>query len=78
MGIYEFRYYLANTEQNPEEQYLYRTLVQKDNVPECLSCKTDCKYHKAEMSMENSYYTLICSGPNVPEVGIFKTVCVKN
>lgn len=69
-----FSYYLANTEENPEEQYLYRVLVKEQSSPECMSCKTECKYNKAEMSVENEYYTLICSGPNVPEVKIFKTV----
>jgi len=66
-------YYLANTEENPEEQYLYRVLVKEQSSPECMSCTTKCKYNKAEMSVENEYYTLICSGPNVPEVKIFKT-----
>jgi len=66
-------YYLANTEQHPENQFLYRTSVQTKSVPECLSCKADCKFHNAELSTDNSYYTLICSGPNVPEVEIFKT-----
>ncbi|CAI6356937.1 unnamed protein product [Macrosiphum euphorbiae] len=66
-------YYLANTEENPEEQYLYRVLVKEQNSPECMSCKTECKNHKADMSVEVDYYALICSGPNVPEVKIFKT-----
>jgi len=30
------------------------------------------------MSVENDYYALICSGPNVPEVIIFKTVYKPN
>jgi len=67
---------LANTEENPEEQYLYRVLVKEQSLPECLSCKTECKNHKAEMSAEIDYYALICSGPNVPEVKIFKTVTI--
>ncbi|KAE9544117.1 hypothetical protein AGLY_001806 [Aphis glycines] len=66
-------YYLANTEENPEEQYLYRVLVKEQSSPECMSCKTECKYNLAMMSVENEYYTLICQGPNVPEVKIFKT-----
>ncbi|XP_022174012.1 venom dipeptidyl peptidase 4 isoform X2 [Myzus persicae] len=66
-------YYLANTEENPEEQYLYRVLVKEQSSPECMSCKTECKNHKAEMSAEIDYYALTCSGPNVPEVKIFKT-----
>ncbi|VVC29748.1 Hypothetical protein CINCED_3A012805 [Cinara cedri] len=68
-------YYLANVETNPEEQYLYRTLAvgQEQSIPICMSCKTNCKFHRAEMSAENNYYSLVCSGPNVPEVGIFKT-----
>lgn len=65
---------MANTEENPEEQYFYRTLAKEQSVPECLTCKTGCKFHHVEMSTENNYYTLVCSGPNVPEVGIFKTV----
>lgn len=69
---------MANTENNPEEQYLYRTKVNEQNGSECMSCKTDCKYHKAEMSKENTFYALVCSGPNVPETVIFKTVCILN
>lgn len=70
-----FRYYLANTEKNPEEQYLYRTSL-NDKKTECLSCKPSCKYSRVEMNVENNYYTLICNGPNVPEVEIYKMVCL--
>lgn len=76
-----YRYYLANTEANPEEQYLYKTLVvglDLHSTPTCMSCKTNCKFHKAEMSAENNYFSLVCSGPNVPEVSIFKTVRAYN
>ncbi|XP_025425520.1 venom dipeptidyl peptidase 4-like isoform X2 [Sipha flava] len=66
-------YYLANKEENPEEQYLYRTQVKENSIPECLSCKESCKFSKAEMSTENSHYALLCLGPNIPEVKIFKT-----
>lgn len=73
--IFFFSYYLANTDANPENQYMYRTLVSEQSVPDCLTCKTNCKYNKAQMSTKNKYYTHICSGPTVPEVSIFKTVC---
>ncbi|PSN29471.1 Venom dipeptidyl peptidase 4, partial [Blattella germanica] len=74
-------YFLATEEQDPAVRHLYKVFDNPDtapNDPQCLSCSvktvrgnTDCLYASATFSTNNSYYTLTCAGPGVPEISLF-------
>ncbi|KAJ9586412.1 hypothetical protein L9F63_019941, partial [Diploptera punctata] len=78
-----FIYYLATQESDPAVRHLFKVSDNPDiapNDPQCLSCSvktvgdnTDCSYTAATFSRNNSYYTLTCAGPGVPEVSLFNS-----
>ncbi|XP_050438092.1 venom dipeptidyl peptidase 4 isoform X2 [Adelges cooleyi] len=69
----DYVYFMANTADNPEEEYMYRVLASGKGQMECMTCDKKCKFNAAVMSEDGNYYTHTCSGPNVPEVHIVKT-----
>lgn len=74
-----FRYYLANTEEDPGVQHFY-ALSTTTGDSTCISCdvKTslnneECLYNSAKFSSDLSYYVFNCAGPGFPEISLFSS-----
>ncbi|XP_050526616.1 venom dipeptidyl peptidase 4-like isoform X2 [Daktulosphaira vitifoliae] len=67
-------YFTANTEENPEEEYMYKIKALENSKMECLTCTGTCEYSSIAMSEGGSYFTHTCSGPDVPEIHIMNSI----
>lgn len=76
-------YFRATKENGPGERHLYTVTDFKSGNPgivTCLSCGVrntrggDCNYNSFEFSADNSYYTMSCKGPHVPQDYLYQTI----
>lgn len=74
--FFYFRYYQANTPEDPAVQHVYSVSTKTKEVS-CLSCNMKrknsskpCQYNTAQFSTDFSYYALLCQGPDVPYIVI--------